>query len=377
MSTTTARPPGITLSQDQSDAVDAIEAWHKSPKRCFALGGLAGTGKSTIASVIAERFRDRGVRMKFATPTNKAAVVLRSKGVMASTIHQLLYRLKGTVVDDRGNEVPIFEDKDWQESCDVLAVDEASMITTKVFNDTMARGVRVLWIGDHGQLAPVGGNPRIMERAAVRLERIHRQAADSPILKAAYAVREGQPVRKEWAGEHLRIGRVRHIEHAVDVAKRSGVDQIVVATNKERHAANHYWRGTLSGKPPCEGERVVCLMNNRDCDIWNGQVFVVEKVRRWGEEYGVFDLRSEDDGELRPGVPIYVRGMLLPHCERREFCDGGANLFAFANAMTAHKLQGSQYGHVMVLDQPFAEPERWRYTAFTRAEHTLTIARYA
>jgi hypothetical protein len=39
-------------------------------------------------------------------------------------------------------------------------------------------------------------------------------------------------------------------------------------------------------------------------------------------------------------------------------------------------MQGSQAGHVMVIDRPIVEPERWRYTAYTRAEHTLTIALY-
>lgn len=369
----------ITPSKDQEIAIEAIEDWlHRSKNPYFAVGGLAGTGKSTIAAVLANRLKDRGMRTVFAAPTGKAAAVLRAKGQpSAFTLHSLLYRVAGTHVDDDGNESPIFVDKSWESHCDLLVVDEASMVTTRLFNDIADRGVRTLFIGDHGQLPPVGGNPRIMERATVRLEKIHRQAEGSGILQVAHAVRNGHEITAKHKSDDVRIGKILSLEHAVQTARKLGVSQTIVATNSERHRFNDFWRGELKGKPPAIGERLMCLCNNRLENIWNGQSYVVEKIRVDSGEIGVYDLRSEDDGSVRKHLPIYLPGLLDPTMASRENLYEGANLFTFSYACTAHKMQGSQAKHVMVIDRPTAEPERWRYTAYTRAEEQLTIAKYS
>lgn len=365
----------ITLSPDQQRAADAILQWWHGSKRCFALGGLAGTGKSTITGIIADQI---GVasRTIYSAPTGRASAVLRAKGLNSWTLHSLLYRVKGTVTDDDGRESPIFENKPWEQFAELLVVDEASMVTTRLFNDILDRDIRVLFVGDHGQLAPVGGNPRIMEKAKVRLERIHRQAEGSGILRAAHAVRAGQRIGREFACDDVAVGRVRSIEHAVRVAKDYAIDQTIVATNAERHRFNRFWRNGSIG-PPEVGERLACLNNNRDLDIWNGQSFVVRAVRRVGKDTGIYDLASEDDGSLRRAVSIFLPGLTDPDYERREYLENGANLFAFAYALTAHKMQGSQRGRVMVLDRPISEPARWSYTGYTRAEDFLMIAKYS
>lgn len=369
--------PTISLSPDQDSALANVERWfHKDRSRpYYTLGGLAGTGKSTIAAVLADRFKEEGIRTMFAAPTGKAAAVLRSKGLDAHTLHSLLYRLKGVKVDEDGKETLVFADKNWEQKTDLLVVDEASMLTTRLHIDLIERRVRVLYIGDHGQLPPVGGNPRLMENADVRLEKIHRQATDSGILRVAHAVRNGKRITSDFVCDDVKIGRITGIDHAVELAKKLGVSQTVVATNPERHKFVRSYRGKQAQDTPHIGERVMCLANNRQENIWNGQTFTVEHCHEIAGDVGVYDLRSEDDGQLRPNVAIFLPGMLDPEKEKRDLLENGANLFCFAYACTCHKMQGSQYEHVLVVDRPFAEPNRWRYTAYTRAEKRLTIAK--
>src|SRR5690606_38994338 len=93
---------------------------------------------------------------------------------------------------------------------DVLVVDEASMVDTPLMA-AVARaaeegGVRtVLLVGDADQLPPVGpGQPfrdLLETRAApvVRLVHVHRQAAESGVVRAAHAVRRGKS--PEWSDD--------------------------------------------------------------------------------------------------------------------------------------------------------------------------------
>lgn len=368
----------VRLSPDQEAAEKKVCQWlfeTKSP--FFALGGLAGTGKSTLAGVLASRFRESGVLTAFAAPFGKAASILRSKGMPAHTLCSLLYRVAGTYMDDNGNECPAFVDKPWSESCDLLVVDEASTVSTKLFNDIRARDIRTLFLGDHGQLKPVGGDPKIMDRAAVRLEKIHRQAEHSEILLAAHAARVGKPLPKPKT-DSLRIGKIRSLDHAVTVAKREGADQTIVATNRERSEFNYLYRKRdgVADSPPVEGEQVCCLYNNRNEDIWNGQTYRVDRVREVLCDTVILDLHCTDDGSKRFKVPCFRQGFGGADFERPEYLQNGNNLFAYGYAMTCHKMQGSQAGHVMVIDNPTADPERWRYTGYTRAENILTIAKY-
>src|SRR5476651_1962552 len=88
---TAEKPLVPPFSPDQQAVVDAILEWRDAwpaTKQTFTLGGLAGTGKSTIVSYLARCLPGAVV----ACPTGKAAHVLQSKGVDAGTIHSLIYR---------------------------------------------------------------------------------------------------------------------------------------------------------------------------------------------------------------------------------------------------------------------------------------------
>ena len=115
--------PSVTFSHDQADAFDRIaealradgvdlDSEELRPPgagkgQVLAVTGKAGSGKTLLLSAISKAAQEAGVtlvsgdyepkRMKdrrtlaILAPTNKAASVLRLRGVPATTIHRILY----------------------------------------------------------------------------------------------------------------------------------------------------------------------------------------------------------------------------------------------------------------------------------------------
>ena len=114
----------IVLTDEQNHVINVLIKGAKS-KELQTVGGLAGTGKSTIVHTL----RNRLGRFKVCAYTGQAASVLRNKGVDASTIHSLIYEPK---VDSYGNvEFVLKETLD----CDGIIVDEASMVSREILGD--------------------------------------------------------------------------------------------------------------------------------------------------------------------------------------------------------------------------------------------------
>lgn len=87
----------MKLSDDQEQVMREIEDWfHRSDSQSLTFGGLAGTGKTTIAARVQRRLKLSNVA--YCAPTAKAAHVLAQKLAAAnakgtvSTIHGLIYR---------------------------------------------------------------------------------------------------------------------------------------------------------------------------------------------------------------------------------------------------------------------------------------------
>lgn len=88
---------GVPLNDEQCVAIHAAVQWYKDLKDgknvlpYFLLTGYAGTGKTTVAQLIA-RLCAPLHKVKFLAPTGKAAARLRDKNCEgATTIHDFLY----------------------------------------------------------------------------------------------------------------------------------------------------------------------------------------------------------------------------------------------------------------------------------------------
>lgn len=364
---------GPKLTPEQLAAVDQVLAWYRErpAEQTLTLGGYAGTGKTTLVKHI--------LKVQPAVvlaPTGKAAQVLRRKGVPAATCHSWLYEPPDE--DENGELV-------WTrlaKSAAFVIVDESSMIATEIYQDLLATGARILFVGDHGQLEPVGDNPQLMRDPAVRLETIMRQAADSPILSFAHEVRTGAPVVMSGHPDCL---VTYPANRATDGAFLTSFDIVLTAFNRVRCSINHlirkhkgYWEGSEGCALPKAGERLICLRNSKRYGLCNGQLGTVIRVGKRSDD--ALQIDFEPDGEsVRTGIRIYVPQLGEEKTLPFSAIPKGLELFDWGYCITCHKSQGSEWDRVLVIEPPDAavremwSKARWRYTAITRAAKHLTF----
>jgi len=403
----------MELNEDQLAAVQACAASIKVGEPITRLFGFAGTGKTTIASdIVAAAGLDMS-RVMFAAPTGKAAAVLTRKGCDARTLHALLYqppeRKRHVPADDEEfdehpvrrcsvkmcGQKPDLEEFRWTiddakaylaRAYSLIVVDEASMIGTRLGEDTMSLGIPVLAIGDPMQLQPVNDRQFFMDQPpTAQLEQIMRNKGN--VLACA---------------QDIRLHGVAAIRRYPEIAVGSVVQsaalsysQIIVGRNKTRDAKNALVRQLLgySGGIPVAGEKIICLRNkNKGLVTYkNGQQFIVIEVMQQkedsfaaylecdcGSEY-VFDRCRRCSWERDREVWLWQRGFDGWDGER-ELADmpyrkaDEAMMATWGYCITAHKSQGSEWPSVLVLNEGWGkEKVNWLYTAVTRAEDKVCI----
>jgi len=200
----------ISLSEDQQVVYDKLFTYLRSPanNKEFRLGGLAGTGKSTLLSKFIQENRLFDT-VAVATFTGKAAERLLqtnlAKYAQVSTLHKLLYAPE---FDEDTHEFLGFKLRPSIEP--IVFIDEASMVPLEYYEILMGylnhpRGglKKLVFVGDHGQLPPVDASASKVPGAQpfnvvaedlldAKLEKIHRQAQGSPIIQLAHNIRNAR-----------------------------------------------------------------------------------------------------------------------------------------------------------------------------------------
>lgn len=179
----------IALAPEQREAVGlGLE------KKVLIITGGPGTGKSTITKAILEVTSKVSSQILLAAPTGRAAKRMSEiTGKKASTIHSLLEMdfKAGGFKKNRHNPLV----------CDLLIVDEASMIDTQLMHHLLKAvpsSARVIFIGDIDQLPSVGPGNVLRDLIASQsfcvsvLKKIFRQAAGSRIITNAHLINQGE-----------------------------------------------------------------------------------------------------------------------------------------------------------------------------------------
>jgi exodeoxyribonuclease-5 len=344
----------------------------------FSISGYAGTGKTTVLKEIIKELEKKKLYALPCAFTGKAALRMRQKGVSdANTIHSSIYNYsKYTNTYHLRNAV----------EGDYFLIDEASMISKDLWEDILTFCLPIVLVGDGGQLEPVGDDPKLMRKADIVLDKIHRQAEKSEIIQFATSVRLKNPksfARNRYVKDVILMrGSFSHDKmHKADIII-CGYNDTRIETNNEMRSFYGY-DGLL-----VPGEKIICLMNNQSKGFFNGQILTVSEILEDKEE--TLEVKVKDDLDNETTVLLWkaqfnnkkllARGKkkvtqngkerwvpLIPKPDRYLFCDYGY-------CITCHKSQGSEWDKVLVIDEQCPklwESARWRYTAITRAAKEL------
>ncbi len=404
----------LTVQQQKliQDLLDIIKDSRLGRKYLFAttIGGYAGTGKTTVISELRKQLEKEYVNLPvaFVTFTGKASSVLRSKLESAGslfdkdycgTIHGLIYRpetkwdlkLKTFVVIGWKKIPP----EDLRHSQKLIIIDEASMVSQKTWKDLLSYEIPILAFGDHGQLPPIGDNVdfHLMKKPEFILTEIHRQALNSPIIKLSKFVREhGYIPFGIYSPEVFKLSW----RHPACKQKWNGVDyadtnlQILCGFNTTRAGINEKVRTSLgySHKTPYPAEKIVCLANNHNLKVMNGQIGKVMWVMPDDDSYRItVDIDNEvyecfvsDQcfGEVQ--YTNYDGSTKLKKTRDLAWDRGFAKLdfFDYGYAISVHKSQGSEWDKIILFEQRTQRWDddyyaKWLYTAITRARAKLFV----
>jgi exodeoxyribonuclease-5 len=152
------------------------------------------------------------------------------------------------------------------------------------------------------------------------------------------------------------------------------VDQVICAFNKTRVQKNKLIRKQLKHKGLLAiGDRVICLRNNHQLGLFNGQQGTVTRLYKDGEgEPVAIDFAS--DGRTYYQIRIDAEQFGKEQYDF-SYSPWAPMPFDYGYCCTAHRCQGSEYTSVLVFEQECTrdgwDMTRWRYTAATRAKKML------
>jgi exodeoxyribonuclease V alpha subunit len=358
--------------------------------RLALISGGPGTGKThTLARIIGLlQEQHPSLRIALAAPTGKAAArmteALQAAGVATEGGAQTLHRLLGMRADGSGfrhrREHPL--------ACDVLVVDEASMIDLSLMAhllDALPVTARLILLGDRDQLAAVEAgavfadlcdSPRL-DACVGMLTTSFRFGDDSGIGQLADRLRSGDAegvvaqlqadgsdlVWQSEAGIQGAIGAARagYRAYLESVASAAAPDELFERFNRFRVLCAHRQDvATInralaagSGLRPTAGMPLLVLRNDSLLRVFNGDIGLV--------------LPDPADGQLKccfPGEPPrWIPLTRLPDWEP-------------AWAMTVHKSQGSEFAQVLLVLPSAVSPVATRelvYTGVTRAKQGVVL----
>ena len=369
----------ITLAPRQRDAVQgALTA------KAMVITGGPGTGKTTIIKAILKIYHKAGARMLLAAPTGRAAKrMTESTGFPAKTIHRLLEFSFQKGGFQRNRENPL--------ACDVLVVDEASMIDVPLmFNllKAVPDNATLILVGDVHQLPPVGPGNVLRDIIASRcipvttLTDIFRQAEKSLIVVNAHRINQGQSPfsgSREPGGDFFIIERndpeavartivelvARRIPRRFNLNPMEDI-QLLTPMHKGSlggERLNQLLQETLNPKPQGAsdeagfkfrfGDKVMQLKNNYDKDVFNGDI-----------------------GRVVAADPAARR--ITARFEDNDVSYEAAELdeITLAYAISIHKSQGSEYPAVVIpisTQHQIMLQRNLIYTGITRGKELVVL----
>jgi exodeoxyribonuclease V alpha subunit len=375
------RQLSITLAANQIKAI----GWAVENKVMVITGG-PGTGKTTIINAVLKIFSRLNAGIMLAAPTGRAAKRMsESTGFGAKTIHRLLEYSFQKGGFQRNEDKPL--------DCDVLIIDEASMIDIILMYHLLkavAPFATFILVGDVNQLPSVGAGNVLNDIIAsgsvpvVTLDRIFRQARTSQIVVNAHKINAGimppldtadatDPQSDFYFIEQEDPEKVLNIilelckkriprrfnydpfdEIQVLTPMHKGVVGAVNLNRQLQEALNPDADGIIRGERTYRvNDKVIQIRNNYDKEVFNGDIGRITVIE-WEDK----------------AVTITYDGREVAY----DFSDMDEIVPAYA--ISVHKSQGSEYPVVIIpiVTQHFILLQRnLIYTAVTRGKNLVVI----
>lgn len=302
---------------------------HKLIKSAFILKGYAGTGKTTMLSVLIKALKKQGNKTVLLAPTGRAAKVLSAySGEEASTIHRKIYFQKS-----KQGAVFFVRQRNLHKNT-LFIVDEASMIgssggsggsfiskSKSLLEDLIdyvfeGENCKLLLVGDVAQLPPVGLNlsPALdqdylkasfgLNLDLVELTEVVRQKEASGVLGYATEVRK---FAVESQNDHVVFDALyddvkiingieleEEITHSYDTVGKENT-LIITRSNKRANLFNQHIRSRIlwMEEEICAGDLMMVVKNNYfwvepeyNTFIANGDIIEIIKVNYFEERFG-------------------------------------------------------------------------------------------
>ncbi|WP_371171288.1 ATP-dependent DNA helicase [Aliiroseovarius sp. 2305UL8-7] len=458
---TTGAP--LTYSDDQADAHDRVAEMLRGAgvnlddalltplsdgkSHVMAVIGKAGSGKTMLLAELYKALEEAGVdivsgdwegkrrkdrrTLAILAPTNKAASVLRNRGVPATTIHRILYtpvydpeyekiaewlagngerpEIEGLTDEALDRAYAFYQAQKsipgalaaaglrgsdfitgWKrrdDPLDIGFVDESSMLDEKQFNDLREIFPTLVLFGDPAQLAPVGQSgemifDRLGDKRKMVLHRIHRQELDNPILDLAHALADDT---LDFPAFERMIEDAAASDDRVVLAPRVNADlmarsPVLVWRNVTRVRLISAFRNAfgapdhelLPGEPLiCDGIELPLKHRKKRIDLEARGLIKGAQCVYLGpgkrEGFSRLHVLGAEDPQVSAASIIKIE---LPD-EEEPFIPYAARMgaaFLHGAAVTIHKAQGSQWPEVQV----FA-PDIWAASRAGRTEAGLPL----
>ena len=336
---------------------------------------LAGTGKTFTAGLLAKAYTAGGFRVLGTAPTGRGVRELTERAGIAQA--WTLTRLALDLDADGGGFGP---------GSAVLILDEAGMASTRetarVMAHARAAGVKVIAIGDSGQLSSVeaGGWLGSLTRrmGSYELREVMRQRDPRERQLLAH-IRHGEPT--EYITHKYRAGRLHII---ADEPQSAGAgERAAVAAWREHQATCAWGQAVLIARDNDRRERLNALVRaalRRDGRLG-------ESVHVAGHEFAVGDRVIARRNDRARAVDNGTRGTVIAVDPTEKDIlvrtDTGAQRtldaayvtehLQHAYALTAHTIQGGTVEWAGVVGHPDDFTRNWSYTALSRAREPTEL----
>jgi exodeoxyribonuclease V alpha subunit len=379
------------LLEKQRDAVVmAVES------RISAIIGGGGTGKTTVLHAVLTAYEALGYVSNLNLCPDKATInrniktmalscraarrmrdsinksndgVARERQISATSIYRFLHE---TIIEDGEGKY-------------LVVIDEASMLDVPTMYHIIINihpNVRILLVGDHHQLPPIGPGKVLADVVNsqvipfTELEIVKRQNGATAIPEYSKLIRKGLVPDELTTGSIYfhEVATEEIAEKSAELYARSPSETMVVASTNAlvekvnelcQEAVNpngqefifteddflpNYYKEILA---KLRKDDPILFTENISVDVNNGSLGKLVSVERDKEKFGLVKM-DDDDIDVIPDIET------IPALE-------------LGYTMTVHKAQGSQFPIVIVALQGGYIDRSWLYTAITRAEVELHI----